>query len=590
MSDSQTLIHNALGDKYEIKELIQAGGMGKIFLGIHKALGKKVAIKIIHQELVKNEHFKARFYREAKLAASLDHPGIIDIYDFGTNDEFDYIIMPFIEGENFQARIKREGAFETKTALELMLEITEALGHAHQRKVIHRDIKPSNIMFDSRGKVVITDFGISKDLGDNDLTAPNTVLGSPRFMSPEQIKGDPVDARSDLYSLGLVFYEMVTGKHPFHGKDTSAIYYAQAHEIPARPEATTPDIPRQLGNIIMRLLDKVPENRYQSCEALLHDLQDFQTGKLQSPDQDQHPLQDLDDEKTILDDQTVIDSTILEEDRTILDSTGISQSREENQSDKKDQKLSPANLVDVLMNKKLLFLSTILVVSLVIVAILIPLGKQEEELATAEITQKTVPDAQVDHELSEQEPPLEIASLPEHSPQFDPDPVSPDPAPVQEKSLFDIILNIGNEQSSESFSVWTDKSSYRIGEPISFFFESTEPGYLTILTLTTKGEVIQVFPNYFSSSQFIQPGRRYSVPNEQMGFDLQVTGPAGTDKLVALISSRPFDLMGSSFSQTTPFLVVGPEDSKKSTQLISRLETLQNLNIEHTTTTYLIQQ
>ena len=153
--ENQARIQEALGDKYEIKHLIQAGGMGKIYLGVHKALDKKVAIKIIHQELVANEQIKSRFYREAKLAASLDHYGIIDIYDFGSSDDFAYIIMPFIEGETLDLKIKEQGAMDPDESVRIMIEITEALHYAHSHNVIHRDIKPSNIMFDRQGKSLL---------------------------------------------------------------------------------------------------------------------------------------------------------------------------------------------------------------------------------------------------------------------------------------------------------------------------------------------------------------------------------------------------------------------------------------------------
>ncbi len=278
MSESMAKIRSVLGPKYEIINLINKGGMGEVYLGIHRELNKKRAIKIIHKDLGKDDEFRKRFYQEAKLAASLEHPGIIDIYDFGANDDFDYIIMPYIEGLTLRDKLMQEGRSEPEECIRLMILITDALCYAHDDNVIHRDIKPSNIMTDKQGKVIITDFGVSKSLKDDltvhdsSLTLPGKMLGSPQYMSPEQIKGLPADKRSDLYSLGIVFYEMITGQFPFSSKDTSRIY-----ETPCRPEKHVADIPDKLVDVIMKLIENSPDMRYQDCHELLDDLKKSQS-------------------------------------------------------------------------------------------------------------------------------------------------------------------------------------------------------------------------------------------------------------------------------------------------------------------------
>jgi serine/threonine protein kinase len=270
MSETEDKIRSALGNKYEIRELIAEGGMGQIYLGIHQSLCKKVAIKIIHQELTKDKKLRERFRREAKSAAKLHHPGIIDIYDFGSKDGFDFLIMPYIEGITLKEKLLKEGKTELKECLRLMIAVADALAYAHENEVIHRDIKPANIMIDRQHNVIITDFGISKDLGSSDsaLTAVGMMVGSPRYMSPEQIKSLPSDKRSDIYSLGIVFYEMVTGRHPFEGKDMFAFYHAHVSEIPPRP----PGVPEPVVDIIMKMVEKAPENRFQNSRQLLKSL------------------------------------------------------------------------------------------------------------------------------------------------------------------------------------------------------------------------------------------------------------------------------------------------------------------------------
>ncbi|MBC2714098.1 MAG: serine/threonine protein kinase [Desulfobacteraceae bacterium] len=264
-------LKSVLADKYEIVGLIASGGMGEIYLGVHRVLGKKRAIKIIHQEVEKEKDIRKRFMQEARLAASIDHPGIIQIMDFGSHDSFDYLIMPYIEGVTLQDKMD-DGVMKWEDSIDLMISMVEAISHAHKKNVIHRDIKPANYMIDSNGQVILTDFGISKNLTDATLTAANTVLGSPKFMSPEQITGKKVDKRSDLYSLGLVFYQMLTGINPFDADEITSVMYKQVHEVPEHPSALNSNIPKKVGDILSRLLEKKPENRYPDADMLLMDL------------------------------------------------------------------------------------------------------------------------------------------------------------------------------------------------------------------------------------------------------------------------------------------------------------------------------
>ena len=308
MSETEDKIRSALGNKYEIRELIAEGGMGQIYLGIHQSLGKKVAIKIIHQELTKDKKLRERFRREAKSAAKLHHPGIIDIYDFGSKDGFDFLIMPYIEGITLKEKLLKEGKTELKECLRLMIAVADALAYAHENEVIHRDIKPANIMIDRQHNVIITDFGISKDLGSSDsaLTAVGMMVGSPRYMSPEQIKSSPSDRRSDIYSLGIVFYEMVTGRHPFEGKDMFAFYHAHVSEIPSRP----PGVPEPVVDIIMKMVEKAPENRFQDSRQLLKSLIRSRSDILRESESDSRPSESVSesDDDTVQMIRTITDS------------------------------------------------------------------------------------------------------------------------------------------------------------------------------------------------------------------------------------------------------------------------------------------
>ncbi len=264
-------LKSILSDKYESVELIASGGMGEIYLAIHRALGQKRAIKIIHQTVEKEKDIRKRFLHEAQLAASIDHPGIIQILDFGSDEDFDYLIMPYIDGATLQEKLET-GVYQWNQYLKMMIPMADAISHTHKNDIIHRDIKPANFIIDAQERIILTDFGISKNMGDIEKTAANTILGSPQFMSPEQITGKEVDKRCDLYSLGMVFYQMVTGEYAFASDDAGPLMYKQVHEIPVHPSDVKSDVPREFGDIIMKLLAKEPDDRFPDGEALVRSL------------------------------------------------------------------------------------------------------------------------------------------------------------------------------------------------------------------------------------------------------------------------------------------------------------------------------
>ncbi|MDA3897895.1 MAG: serine/threonine-protein kinase [Desulfobacteraceae bacterium] len=582
MDENQALIQETLGDKYEIKHLIQAGGMGKIYLGIHKALDKKVAIKIVHQELVKNEQIKSRFYREAKLSASLDHSGIIDIYDFGSNNDFDYIIMPFIEGETLAERIKKLGPFDPEEGVRIMIEIADALYYAHSHNVIHRDIKPSNIMFDRQGKTIIADFGISKDMGDSDLTAPNTILGSPRYMSPEQIKGDTVDTRSDLYSLGLVFYEMMTGNHPFKGKDSTAIYYAQAHEIPPRPETQRPDIPRDMGAIIMKLLEKIPDSRYDDGGALLKDLRNYQSGKSDAIAND--------DDATIIDDATVIDDATIIDDATLV--VGAMPGNLADSGAYPDETIvatpPPPSLPFYKQHIKALAASGTAFLLLFFAVIIFSSDSSDEPPASQQVTENKNPIPENSNNANVASIEKIIPDSKNAIPEEGKGAAMPDELISKPASLTEAIFSVGNGKTATNFSLWTDKDSYRIGEAVSFHFESKQPCYVVVLGYNTQGDLVQIFPNHYASGQFIQANRKYAIPDEQMDFDLQVFGPAGQETVIALVSDTPMNLFDTSFNADNPFMSFNEQEMSQTTRFYQRIDAIKDRDISQQRLVYSI--
>ena len=212
---TESLITNYLQDRYEIQVLIGKGGMASVYRARQLSMDRTIALKVIHQNLNHDEEFLNRFHKEARLSGSLSHPNIIAVYDVGQSGPVHYIAMEYLEGEDLHHLIHTHGCPSIARSLEVISAMAKALDYAHQKRVIHRDVKSSNVFLTRDGRILLTDFGIAKGLSDMGLTQAGEVLGTPEYMSPEQAMGRELDARSDLYSLGVVLYECLTGRVPF---------------------------------------------------------------------------------------------------------------------------------------------------------------------------------------------------------------------------------------------------------------------------------------------------------------------------------------------------------------------------------------
>ena len=273
-----------LGDRYEIHQRLARGGMAQVYLARDRSLDRPVAVKELVPEFATDPSFVERFRREAQAAANLAHPNIVGVYDWGTQDGTYFIVMEYIDGPSLSQVIRRDGPLHPRRAAEIAGEVAAALGFAHSRGVVHRDVKPGNVLLTSTGQSKVTDFGIARALSspDDDLTQAGSVMGTATYFSPEQAQGLPVDPRSDLYSLGVVLYEMVTGRPPFNGETPLAIAYKHVQDQPAPPSTIIPDLPMGLEAIIMKLLQKRPDDRYASAEDLRADLNRFLDGSATS--------------------------------------------------------------------------------------------------------------------------------------------------------------------------------------------------------------------------------------------------------------------------------------------------------------------
>ena len=272
--DNDKYIGRLLDGRYEILEAIGFGGMAVVYKARCHRLNRLVAIKILKDELNKDEEFRNRFHAESQAVAMLSHPNIMSVYDVSTHDEADYIVMELIDGITLKQYMEKKGTLNWKETLHFAMQIAKALEHAHGRGIVHRDIKPHNVMVLKNGSVKVTDFGIARLMNQSN-TLTKEALGSVHYISPEQAKGGRVDNRSDLYSLGVVMYEMMTGRAPYDGDSPVAVAIQHINGGAVMPSVLNPNIPGGLEQIIMKSMETDPARRYNSATALLYDLDEL---------------------------------------------------------------------------------------------------------------------------------------------------------------------------------------------------------------------------------------------------------------------------------------------------------------------------
>lgn len=261
-----------LGGRYELIEKIGGGGMALVYKAKCQLLNRYVAIKVLRPEFTADEEFVKRFRVEAQAAASLSHPNIVSIYDVGKEDDMQYIVMEYVNGITLKDYVVQQGALDWREAVNIVIQICSAIEHAHKNHIVHRDIKPHNILLTKDGIAKVTDFGIARAVTSSTITVVGSTIGSVHYFSPEQARGGFSDEKSDLYSLGIVLYELVTGKLPFNGESPVAVALKHIQDIAEEPKSIKSDLPQGVNDIIMIAMEKDQKNRYQTATSMLEDL------------------------------------------------------------------------------------------------------------------------------------------------------------------------------------------------------------------------------------------------------------------------------------------------------------------------------
>lgn len=316
-----------ISDRYEIIRSIGEGGMANVYLANDIILDRKVAIKVLRGDLANDEKFVRRFQREALSASSLSHPNIVEMYDVGEDNGTYFIVMEYVEGRTLKQLLKKRGALTLSEAIDIMLQLTDGIAHAHDSYIIHRDLKPQNIMIKEDGLIKITDFGIAMALNSTQLTQTNSVMGSVHYLPPEQASGKGASVRSDIYSMGILFYELLTGTLPFKGDNAVEIALKHMRDPLPSVKSINPAVPQSIENIIMKSTAKNPKNRYESVKEMHADLLTaLDDDRMEeAPYQYKYPEHEQDDTKVIpilrkrYENNNEVEEEILDDDETQKD-------------------------------------------------------------------------------------------------------------------------------------------------------------------------------------------------------------------------------------------------------------------------------
>lgn len=583
--------------KYRIESLIGKGGMASVYLATHEQLGSKVAIKVLPASFAQQADMAERFLREARTAARLTHPSIVRVHDVDQIENISFFVMDFVEGESLKSLLRQQHPLDEKEIYRISLSVLSALTEAHSQGVVHRDIKPDNIMIDRHGHALVTDFGIAKTTQDSDLTRTGTFIGTVRYASPEQIQGQTVDPRSEIYSWGVVMYEMATGSPAFQGSEPTAILYKIINETPPPVSTLNPALSPKLAAIITKAMAKDAGERFQTAgemQAAILETTDGLTSLRRAHSGTKSP--DHDDATRLLSEVAPHSASTLQgaaddptrvlgdEDATRL----LSPDERDATPDQARRTLRFGVLAALLLLPVLTYgiyhysrpqppvsppeptpaivLETVSTslnehgkplepatqqVAIAPAVTTNPPAVDTPSLASAAdptvsaksatttnpplpATAHTVtPDSLTTPAQSQEAPPVTVAALPDNTP---PAATPEEATTIPEKpELTDVTIETSTAKGAE-ISVWTKKKEYRVGEKLQVHFRAKEDCYVYLYHESARGEVTLIFPNEFDGENFIEGGKQYTIPDDSYGFDFIIQPPLGTERIKALVT------------------------------------------------------
>jgi serine/threonine-protein kinase len=586
-------------DQFMLSQYVARGAMGLVFKAFDTVLVRTVALKLIpklvedgltEEKLSDREEARKRLFIEAKAAGRLTHPNIVTIHSYGETDEFEYICMEYVGGKTLFQVIKESKIISIEEAVPIVEQILLALVAANQEHIVHRDIKPSNVIITADNRVKVMDFGIAK-LPSLSMTLTGVILGTPFYMSPEQISGQNVDIRSDLFSVGALFYEMVTGERPFQSENTTTLAYKIVQVEPIPPRVLSLHIPDTIGNIILHALSKNPQRRYQTPFEMLSDLQAV-VGEHLTPATALLPpsapkTEQSDRESPSSGEITKVQRNVkktLEEKPTARLSAQPSQKVK----NKKSPTAKATDLKRTAIHGALLIVSVLVLVAISGIFLLFrgmsspPQDASQTSRAKQNITTSlTQPQLAATIQNAQETP---SAAVHQNTPPFQAAAGSAEGQKVEKAGnvmiygeVLSMLTALGLNATVAEMSLWTDHNQFFIGDRIHYYFKVDKDCYVVIICITTDGKVVQLFPNRYQSKSQVHAGQTYTIVDDNAEMALEVSGPVGREEVIAFFSEQPFELFSTDFSHQ-PFIELS-NNSDRLKKISSRIQAAQQLNI-----------
>jgi serine/threonine protein kinase len=513
--------------RYKVEKILGRGAVGTVYKAYDPVINQAVAIKVIHKQLLEQDDSGEqlqRFRNEVLAGRRLKHPNIVSIYEYGEERDVAFIIMEFIEGRQLKDFLDENASIDLESVHKIMQQLLAALNYAHEQGIVHRDIKPANIMIMKNWRIQVADFGIAK-IESSSMTQTGMIMGTPNYMSPEQCLGERIDHRTDIFSAGVVFYHLLTGKRPFESATMMGTLQQVLKDTPVTPSKLNQHVSPVLDKIIDKAIAKNPENRFQSA----HEFSDALDWAMKAEN-----FQTL---AAHVDDATVI--------------TPKSWPNAKADGDAKTHgKAVQKNALTKPWKYKWISLISAGVLSVVIIGLAIQnTYKQPNEKTVSPIEEPIIVNPPDEVHLEPLSNTDAISKIPTETP------VETTPASSIAKPLTEAVVSI--PENNRALTLATGKPDYKIGETLKVNFSVTEPLYVRIVVINSKGDAVTLFPNPYQKNSYCKPGKNYSIPPKGARFTLDIGAPTGTDKIRAIASKTPIPADVMAFTQDGQF-----DDSK----------------------------